>query len=191
MHKSRQQRALRSRFWILNLSCAFGICVLWGSAVTWGVLPYLQSAKDARAQASENYRLQQSLASLRKQETELRLQVEELIEGLTKRYDIDCPAGETLLDTFTRLIAKHHLELVSFVEQKHGEHPSDGQSIDVRLQGRYADVCAWLDAMARLSEPVRVVTLQLSPHGQQGDECQARAELTFYDVPLKLAHHSK
>lgn len=191
MPKARQQRASRSHFWMLNIAGALGICALGGSALTWGVLPHLRAAKDARTQAAENYQLQHSLAALQKQEAQLEREVRELIEVLSQRYDIACPPGETLLDTFTRLIAKHHLEMVSFVEQSRGERPADGQSIDVRLQGRYADVCAWLDALARLSEPVRVVSLQLSPHGQKGDECQARAELTFYDVPLKLAHHQK
>lgn len=188
MKKHRPQRASRRHFWVVNIACAFGICALWGSALAWGVLPQWQAAQEAREQAAENYRLQASLAELRKQESELRLQVDQLVATLTKRYDIACPDGETLLDTFTRLVAEHHLEMLSFVERTGGERPGDGQSIDVRLQGRYTDVCAWLDELARLSEPVRVVGLQLSPHGQKGDQCQARAELTFYDVPLKLAH---
>lgn len=191
MKKHPQQRASRSRFWFLNLACACAICALWGLALAWGVLPHWRAAHDAREQAAENYRLQGSLAALRKQETELRLEVELLVETLTSRYDINCPESETLLDTVTRLVADHRLEMLSFVERSRGERPSDGQSIDVRLQGRYTDVCQWLDALARLSEPVRVVALQLSPHGQKGDQCQARAELTFYDVPLKLAHHSQ
>jgi hypothetical protein len=187
MKKQRPQRASRGRFWMVNLGCACVICVLWGAALAWGVWPYWHAASDARAQAVENYRLQRSLGELRKQEAELRLEVKQLVDVLSKRYDIACPSGETLLDTFTRLIAEHDLEMVSFVEQTRGERASDGQSIDVRLQGRYADVCSWLDALARLSEPVRVVALQLSPSGQNGQQCQARAELTFYDVPLTLA----
>jgi hypothetical protein len=187
MKRQRSQQASRSRFWILNLGCACVLCALWGSALAWGVLPYLQAASEARTQAAENYRLQHSLSALRKQEAEMRLEVRQLVDVLSKRYDIACPPGETLLDTFTRLIADHDLEMISFVEQTRGERSTDGQSIDVRLQGRYADVCAWLDALSRLSEPVRVVALQLSPTGQNGQQCQARAELTFYDVPLTLA----
>lgn len=189
MKKIRPQRASRSHFWMLNVACACALCGLWSVAIVWGVLPYWQAAHDAREQAVENYRLQGSLAALRKQEAELQLQVDQLVRTLTKRYDISRPQGETLLDTFTRLIAEHELEMLSFVERARGERPGDGQSIDVRLQGRYTDVCAWLDALSRLSEPVRVAALQLSPQGQNGEQCQARAELTFYDVPLTLAHH--
>lgn len=191
MKKIRPQRASRSHFWMLNIGCAAAICSLSGSAFIWGVLPHVQAAGEAREQAIENYRMQGSLAALRQQQSELQMQVNELVRTLTKRYDLARPQDETLLDTFTRLIAQHDLEMLSFVERSHGERPGDGQTIDVRLQGRYTDVCAWLDALSRLSEPVRVAELQLTPQGPSGEQCQARAQLTFYDVPLTLAHHQR
>jgi Tfp pilus assembly protein PilO len=175
------------RFWILNLICVLGVALLVVAIATGGILPNARAATDASRQAIENHALQDSLPQLRAEREQLEETLHDLSASLPQRYDIACPANETLLDTVTRLMVHHDLRLTTFAERGRSEGPTDSHEIEITLQGKYESICSWLDALSRLSRPVRVVTLQLSPHGQQSDECQLRTELHFFQLPITLA----
>lgn len=176
------------RFWILNLVCVCSVALLVVLIAAGGILPNARAAAEASGQAAENLALKDSLPKLRAQRKELEQRFEELSVFLPQRYDVPCPPEETLLDTVTRLMVVHKLRLTTFSERAKGDDAKDGYEIELSLQGDYADICAWLDSLSRLARPVRVVTMQLSPHGQQSEECVLRTELHFFQLPTTLAN---
>lgn len=175
------------RFWILNLVCICGVALLVVVIAAGGILPNARAAAEASRQAAENLALQASLPQLRAECEELKRSFNEVSTALPRRYDVACPADETLLDTITRLMVVHQLHLTTFAERGRSENAADSHEIEICLQGNYQAICAWLDSLSRLARPVRIVTLQLTPHGQQSDECQLRTELHFFQLPITLA----
>lgn len=164
----------------INMLGTAAIAVLLLGAYFVGARPLLQSrARLDEVRRETDYLATQSVL-LADKNGELKEQIDEKREALEARYtSIDVP-NQPMIETMSRLLTKHQLELSNL--RKSDRLAEKSLRINLQVAGQYTDLMRFLHDLTRMSIPARIVTMQVSSREPSSiaQQCSGILQIDFF-----------
>ncbi len=180
-----------SRAWMVHALGALTTLTLLSATFRFGILPNLQEAAASHTQSAEHHQLVSQIGQLEDRLHELDRTREALRNSLEGRYDLTSSNEETCLGLITRLVMDQRLQLISFSQRAKTSSSAAFEEVELRIEGSYQDVCRMLDGLDRVSRPVHIVSLQVTPNGAASEACQLHCELQFFPAIQNKSNRAK
>ncbi len=161
----------------INLVGAISIVVMLLCVYCIGIAPLLSSKARLKSVVQETQQLAQQSSILTEKNDEIRARIDTSQRGLEQRYCEIIAPGQPMIETMSRLLTKHELELSNL--RKTDRHAERSMRINLHIEGRYDNVMRFLYDLSRMSVPARIVSMQVAPLPGT-DDCTGTFQIDFF-----------
>lgn len=164
----------------INMLGLSAITALLLGAYCVGIRPLVQSRDRLKEVRQETEYLATQSVLLADKNGKLKAQIDERKETLEARYtSIDVP-DQPMIETISRLLTRHRLELSNL--RKSDRALEKSLRINLQVEGQYSDLMRFLHDLTRMSIPARIVALQVSARESsvQADNCSGILQVDFF-----------
>lgn len=161
----------------INVLGTLSIGVMLLVVYCFGIGPLLDSQAKLSSVVLETHQLADQSSTLSRQNEEMQNRIDFIKRELHDRYCEIIAPGQPMIETMSRLLTKHDLELSNLRKTDRAEEHA--MRINLQIDGNYLDVMRFLFDLSRMSVPARVVAMQVAPKPASND-CTSTFQIDFF-----------
>ncbi|GAB5403145.1 MAG: hypothetical protein Aurels2KO_13760 [Aureliella sp.] len=161
----------------INLVGAISIVTMLLCVYCIGIAPLFSSQAQLENVIQETQQLARQSSILIRKNDEIQARIDSSEQALEQRYCEIIAPGQPMIETMSRLLTKHDLELSNL--RKTDRPAEKSMRINLQIQGGYDSVMRFLYDLSRMSVPARVVSMQVAPTPGSSD-CTGAFQIDFF-----------
>lgn len=151
-----------------------------------GVVPMQRTGRELELARAETHALALGVDQNTADNQIVEARIASVHQRLIERFALATEPGQPIIQTLSKLMQNHQLNLTNLREETHG--PNSGIRVDIQVEGSYEDMMRFLHDLGRLDVPARIAALKITPHNGKQQACGGQFRVDFF--PSQLVHRT-